>query len=751
MRIHVQKKGAMVCAVVFTICFFVFTPMAQGDTNEKVKEELLIKFKDSEDIYQIKIGETVDEKTMLEELRRQRNVEIAEKNVSFSIVAFPNDPFYNQQRYLDFIQAGPAWSEELIIRESRNSIREATIAVLDTGVDIDHPDLKENIWKNVGEIAQDGIDNDRNGYVDDLNGWDFIANVSSPRPKLEGEYSKSAVNHGTLISGIAAAVGNNSEGVTGISWHAKIMPLRVLDSQGEGNVLTVYRAIQYAIKSKADIINMSFVGDEDSELLRQGIKNAYDAGIIVVVAAGNSNPKEPGVNFEVTKKYPVCSLLDEDVNYVMGVASLDKNGLRSVFSNYGNNCVDISAPGEEIFGAQYYLPSQSEFQVFYNGLWSGTSLSAPMVSGSLALLKTVRPELSHKDLMEFIIAAATPFETSRSDGLGKGKLNTHKALELALKGLTSLQKAETPKEYMLVAALGFESFPQLKIIRFDGGVFKSFFPYSPTFKGPINVAVGNVDEDSKEEIVTGAGFGGGPHVRIFNIDGQVKGQFFAFDKNLRSGVTVSLGDTDGDGQLEIITGAGKGTKPEVRIYSKDGKLISSFLAYSERFLGGVNVASGDIDADGIDEIVTGPGFGGGPHVRVFRKDGFILKQFFAFNPETRVGAQVAVGDLNNDSIKEIVTAAVSSATPLIRVYRANDLFIMSEFLAFPPDFVKGMFLAVGDLDSDANNEIIAGAGVGGQAFTRVFDRNGTLKKQYLIHPEFYKGGVRVGVMKYGNN
>ncbi|KKQ54041.1 MAG: hypothetical protein US74_C0053G0010, partial [Parcubacteria group bacterium GW2011_GWA2_38_13] len=521
---------------------------------------------------------------------------------------------------------------------------------------------------------------------------------------------------------------------------------RVLNSSGEGDVYDVYRAINYAIKNKANIINMSFVGVDDSALLRDIIKQAYDAGILVVVAAGNTDPDQTGKDFQKIKMYPVCSDSGSDMNFVIGVASIGKNNRRSLFSNYGDNCVDISAPGEEFYGVSMYNSSLSDFSTYYGGYWSGTSLSAPLVSGALAMIKSVRPDLNNKQLIEALIKGA---DKTSGEGLGAGKLNVYNSLTYALAYRVGEPEMREKNINLLVSALGFESFPQIKIFKNDDTVFKSFFSYSPTFKGSINIAVGDVDGDLIDEVVTGAGYGGGPHVRILDINGHVESQFFAFEKMSRSGVNIALGDIDGDKKYEIIAGAGKKAKPMVKIFSSNGALVGSFMAYAENFLGGVNVASGDINGDGKDEIITGPGQGGGPHIRIFDLKGNILGQFFAFNKDSRSGVLVSAGDLNNDIYDEIVVTPEGKGSPQVRIFRPTNFGIISEFFAFDPGFFYGVYTTIGDIDNDGENEIIAGAGIGGNAFIRIFKWDGTFKKQILAHPDFYKGGVRVSLMKYG--
>ena len=182
----------------------------------------------------------------------------------------------------------------------------------------------------------------------------------------------------------------------------------------------------------------------------------------------------------------------------------------------------------------------------------------------------------------------------------------------------------------------------------------SFKPYV-NFNGSFAVAAGDINGDKKDEIITGAGNGGGPQVRIFDTNGKVKSSFMAYDKNFRGGVNVAAGDLNGDGKAEIVTGAGVGGAPQVRIFDSNGKLKANFIAYDDNSRGGVNVAIGDVDGDGQNEIITGTGKGGGPIVRIFNGAGKLKTSFTAYDNNYHDGVFVAVYDINNDGVAEILT------------------------------------------------------------------------------------------------
>ncbi len=183
-------------------------------------------------------------------------------------------------------------------------------------------------------------------------------------------------------------------------------------------------------------------------------------------------------------------------------------------------------------------------------------------------------------------------------------------------------------------------------------LFKSFFPYTDKYKDRINLAIDFKDGEIGQ-VVTGP-YKGGPQVAIFSADGRVLGRFFAYNKDNRSGVSVALGDIDNDGKLEIVTGPGAGLEPIVKIFNMSGVLEKSFLAYDKNFKGGVSVALGDVNNDGKIEIVTGPGAGGGPHIRVFNKNGEVINNFFAYEKNYHGGVKVSVSDINMDDIPDIL-------------------------------------------------------------------------------------------------
>ena len=182
-----------------------------------------------------------------------------------------------------------------------------------------------------------------------------------------------------------------------------------------------------------------------------------------------------------------------------------------------------------------------------------------------------------------------------------------------------------------------------------------FRPFGP-WNGGFTMGFGDLNGDGNNEIITGAGRGGGPQIRIFNNSGQLKGAFMAYNSLFRGGVNIAVGDLDGDGKAEIVSGAGFGGGPHVRVFDSQGRVRAQFMAYDKDFRGGVNVAVGDLDGDGQAEIITGPGPGGSPQVRVFDGQGNLKAQFMAYDRNLTNGLLVSADDLNQDGRLDILAS-----------------------------------------------------------------------------------------------
>ena len=650
----------------------------------------------------------------------------------------PSDPEFDRQWYLRKMGVPAAWEF--------TQGGEVVVAVLDTGVDVNHPDLAGNIWTNTREIPGNAIDDDQNGYIDDVRGWNFVEQSNDPSPQFSPGWTEAGVTHGTVIAGIIGAVGNNLSGVAGLNWKVKIMPLRILDSQGIGDSAAAAAAIDYAVRNGARVLNFSFVTDEQNIGLEEAIHRAARAGVLVVAAAGN-NRTVSGDNLDSTPMYPICSD-PPGQNLILGVSATDEQDKKSDFSNYGSRCVDLSAPGSNILSTQVYNPSLAAFNSFTRGGWNGTSVASPMVTGAAALMLAANPGLSRESLMQILMSTADPLDAGNATyrgQLGSGRVNVERAVRTAL-GLPVALPAPTPPPppptnriaYVAVAAASGAA-PEVRVYSTDGVELAKFMAYHPNFRGGVRVAAGDVDGDGIAEIVTGAGPGGGPHVRIFDYKGKVKSQFFAYHPNFRGGVSVAVADVDGDGIAEIVTGAGPGGGPHVRVFDFKGGVQGQFFAYEPTATMGVNVAVGDIDGDGQGEIVAAPASRAGSQpVKYFSSRFAFLGTISFLTPSATGGVSVAVADVVGDSNGDIVLAR-TIASDKVTVVTSG----VTPRPAITVGSVTGVSLSTLDVNSDGRADIlVAPAAASGKL--RLIDAAGKTVNGFTVSSAFPTGATVAG-------
>lgn len=265
-------------------------------------------------------------------------------------------------------------------------------------------------------------------------------------------------------------------------------------------------------------------------------------------------------------------------------------------------------------------------------------------------------------------------------------------------------------------------------------------PYGPSLKAPVQVAAGNLDGDSGIEYVTAAGAGVSPHVRVFNEDDSFDDYgFFAYTPDYRGGVNVAAGDVDGDGVDDIITGTNPGSTTHVRAFKKNGQPIGGFMAY-DGYYTGVNVATGDVDGDGTDEIITGTGPGSTTHVKIFKLNGQMVGGFFAY-PGYYVGADVGAGDVDGDGDVEIVTSPALGSTH-VKIFNPNGSFVRG-FMAYD-GFYGGAKVDVGNVrTSMAKEEIVTAPYSNGGPDMRMFDENGILLTRKGLYETWWSGGYDI--------
>lgn len=334
-------------------------------------------------------------------LRALPGVVAAAPDLRLSLHLVPNDPYLADQWHLGTsvaaVRARPAWDIE-------TGSPSVAIGILDTGVDVGHEDLAAKIWLNPGEIPGNATDDDLNGYVDDVNGWDFGNDDDdpSPDPVFDLATGIDVGWHGTFVAGLAAAATNNATGIAGVAWGCRVMPLKVADAAGDMPLSAVTEAVLYAIDNGAAVLNMSLGSpDPAAEAFFQPLMTAaFDGNVVTVASAGNDGTDE--------RNFPAAC------ESVLAVGATNSANNRASFSNWGD-WVDLAAPGESVWSsiADNYVYDDFS-QIFFEVLWywdtinpymynDGTSFSAPIVAGAAALVRSRFPGLSARQVAQQLV------------------------------------------------------------------------------------------------------------------------------------------------------------------------------------------------------------------------------------------------------------------------------------------------------------------------------------------------------------
>ncbi|NBW80413.1 hypothetical protein EBR21_01540 [bacterium] len=329
------------------------------------------------------------------------SVVLAEPNYEVQAIGVPNDAKWPSLWGMQKISAPAAW-------DTWQGDPNFTVAVIDTGIDYNHEDLKDNIWKNTKEIAGNGIDDDGNGYIDDVQGWNFYWVNNNP---MDGN------GHGTHCAGTIAGKGNNSLGVAGVNWNAKLMPLKVLGDDGSGFNFDIYDGIMYAANNGARVTSNSYGGGGASALISSALASAKAKGVLFIAAAGNESL--------ATASYP--AYYSKTYDNVIAIASTESNDTLSSFSNYGDG-VNIAAPGRDILSTVPNNGYQS---------YSGTSMATPHVAGLATLIWSKQPNLTYLQVKDAILTTGDAIA-----GL-VGKVDTGTRIN-AQKALAKVMEVPTP-------------------------------------------------------------------------------------------------------------------------------------------------------------------------------------------------------------------------------------------------------------------------------------------------------------------
>jgi subtilisin family serine protease/chitodextrinase len=345
-------------------------------------------------LYRLALPEGMAVEEALDLLAVEGETLYAEPNYVVEAYETPDDPRYGELWGLPKIGAPTAW-------DRTTGSENVLVAVIDTGLDYTHPDLRDNAWRNPGETAGNGRDDDGNGYVDDVYGWDFCNNDADPMDDH---------GHGTHCAGTITGRGDNGLGVAGVSWKARVMGLKFLCANGSGSTYGATLAVRYAADRGATFTSNSWGGGGFSQALYDGILYAQSRNQLFVAAAGND-----GKNLDATNGYPA----GYDLPNIVSVAASDSNDAKASFSNYGATRVDLAAPGVAILST---LPGDRY------AAWSGTSMATPHVSGALALYYAAYPGASWSDAREDLLGAVDPVAAWRGVVSTGGRLNVGRLL-----------------------------------------------------------------------------------------------------------------------------------------------------------------------------------------------------------------------------------------------------------------------------------------------------------------------------------
>lgn len=362
------------------------------------------------DIVVLKINDNKNQKQTVSRLLQSDVVQIAEPNYIYRTSRLPNDPEIG--KLWGLVNSGQADSNKSIgiagvdigaekAWDIQTGNQDLLISVIDTGVDYNHKDLKGNIWTNEAEAnGTPGVDDDNNGYVDDIHGYDFVNKDGDPMDDH---------GHGSHCSGTIAAKGDDNQGIVGVAWNAKIMGVKFLSKDGSGSLDDAVEAIKYSTKMGVKIMSNSWGGGGYSEIMKEAIDEANAKGIVFTAAAGNHSG-----NNDESPSYPASY----NVPNVISVAAVDNRGRLATFSCFGRRTVHVAAPGVNVFSS---LPGGY-------ASWSGTSMATPHVSGVVALLLSQDPTLTPEKVRERLIKTSKPLAGLKGKSASNGIVDAYMAL-----------------------------------------------------------------------------------------------------------------------------------------------------------------------------------------------------------------------------------------------------------------------------------------------------------------------------------
>ncbi len=643
----------------------------------------------------------------------------------------PNDPRYGEQWYVRKIQANDAWG----LWDGTPGSDDVLVGVVDTGVDYEHPELSDVLYINPGEdINHDGqftdadlngVDDDGNGYVDDVRGWDFADGDNDIRPPSAGQ--DQALSHGTHCSGIIGAMPDNSEGIAGVAFHVKIIATKnskdADSTTNEPGIYSGYDGILYVAKLGAKFINCSWGGAFMSSYEQNILDDVSDNyGAVVLGACGNDNHSNDGLG---NAQYP------SDYSKCISVAATNNTDHKADYSNYGS-AIDISAPGGEYGGGSTTaILSTIHWNAGGYASWAGTSMATPVATGAFALLKAWFPNKDRQWYIDQIENNADPIDDLNPDyagDLGSGRVNIYNAIArnsypcLTVSDYTiqiindngdgELNPGESAKIILTIA--NDPKYQDAHNVQVIGSSNSGYITFSDSTASLGDIAAGASATNNSDELV----FQLSSDAPLMPLAIQItkkanQTETYPYSRTEDISVTPSLnqpgfplkgtsipeavtvGNLVGDNKLEIAF-----VSETDSLYACDsqGNTLSGFPVYL-----GSNVTMApviaDMDNDGVNEIVISERAKTG-HLRIFRNDGSVM---LSDSVGEEIRSELTVADLNGDGNKEIIFGTMSKNLHAVQIDG-------SELSGFPISYTspidKGV--AVGDVDGDGEPELVFG-------------------------------------------
>lgn len=690
-----------------------------------------------ENIYLLKANTTTNIPQMAAVYKANPAVAYAEPNYKVKVQMTPNDPYYSSsnswgQGYGDLwglkkINAAEAWD----ISQGEGVV----VAVIDTGVDYNHEDLSANMWTNSAEIPDNGIDDDHNGFVDDVHGYDFVGvNADNPTPDNDPiDY----MGHGTHCSGTIAAIGNNNIGVIGVAPKARIMAVKGLDDQGYGYIENLASCLYYAADNGADVLSNSWGGDGSSQLIEDAVNYAYSKGCVVVAAAGNDNAD-------------AMSYTPAGIANVITVASIDQNDQKSDFSNWGYK-IDVAAPGGGS-GSMYDVPTG---QHYYDNILSlraagtdmylgapnytpgefilsdkyyrsrGTSMACPHVAGVAALIISKHPYFTNKQVREVMRFSARDDVTNPGWDiyLGYGIVDAQRAVEINVTypPIANINLADEAVLRGTISITGTAT-SSYKLIYIPGPIYSIFWDKKQVLvDSPSSANNGMLLANFDTKALT-EGYGT-LFLEVKNADGftaYVMKKVFV-GNNIRPGFPKTIANWNlfdprvynfkGNEQNIITSGSGivdDSLKDAVFVIDKDGNLEPGWPVIPSGIIGLGPISIGNVDSVTGPEIVVGTIDVDGGHVVIIPKNGTAgqVKDCFVLTIG-RLDGPIVLSNMDADQELEIITHDFDPASKshLINALNSSGEFVLGFPFNLNPYSVWSGHLLAADINRDMQTDI----------------------------------------------